>query len=47
MEKNKKKDMTYLTHFWTHNIHSVMPAIFVIIANQIFITLDLRVIYFA
>lgn len=41
----KKKDMMCMTHCWTHNLYPVMLAI-IIIANQIFITLGLKVIYF-
>ena len=40
----KKRSMTCLAYCWVHNMYSIMLAI-IIIANQIFITLDLEVIY--
>lgn len=43
MDKKKRK-MTCLAHCWVHNMYSVVLAI-IIIANQIFITLDLEAIY--
>lgn len=41
----EKQEMMCMTHCWTHNMCLVMSAI-IIIANQIFITLGLKVIYF-